>query len=179
LSPRRRSRSTRGRTAGHSTTDTLFVDERQRIAFVGDHLLARISSNTEIYPAAKPDGTRPRALVEYLANLRRTAGMRLVRLLTGHGRPVVAHARLVEDRLDEHRRRGERIAAILEDGPRTAFGVAAGLWPAATLADQPLLVVWEVLGHIDLLNDVGQIAAHTVDDGQARFELVRTPATPR
>ena len=26
---------------GHSTTDALFVDERERIAFVGDHLLGR------------------------------------------------------------------------------------------------------------------------------------------
>src|SRR5688572_30682108 len=28
---------------GHSTTDTLFVDENEGIAFVGDHLLSRIS----------------------------------------------------------------------------------------------------------------------------------------
>ena len=73
---------------GHSSTDTLFVDEDERIAFAGDHLLAGISSNTEIYPAAEPDGTRPRARLEYLANLRRTAGMPLERLLTGHGRAV-------------------------------------------------------------------------------------------
>jgi glyoxylase-like metal-dependent hydrolase (beta-lactamase superfamily II) len=46
---------------GHSTTDTLFVDEDAAIAFVGDHLLATISSNTEIYPAVEPDGTRPAA----------------------------------------------------------------------------------------------------------------------
>ena len=81
---------------GHSTTDTLFVDDADGIAFVGDHLLARISSNTEIYPGGEPDGTRPRARIEYLRNLRRTAGMPLRRLLTGHGRPVTAHAHLVE-----------------------------------------------------------------------------------
>ena len=52
---------------GHSTTDALLVDERERIAFVGDHLLGGISSNTEVYPALEPDGTRPRARVEYLA----------------------------------------------------------------------------------------------------------------
>ena len=31
---------------GHSTTDTLFVDDRDTLAFGGDHLLSRISSNT-------------------------------------------------------------------------------------------------------------------------------------
>ena len=34
---------------GHSATDTLFVDHGARLAFVGDHLLAGISSNTERY----------------------------------------------------------------------------------------------------------------------------------
>jgi glyoxylase-like metal-dependent hydrolase (beta-lactamase superfamily II) len=156
---------------GHSTTDTLFVDEADGLAFVGDHLLARISSNTEIYPADEPDGTRPRARVEYLRNLRRTAGMPLRQLLTGHGRPVTEHKQLVEARLDEHRRRCRRIATILADGPRTAFAIAAGLWPETTLAEQPLFVVWEVLGHLDLLIDAGVATERIADDGQARFEL--------
>jgi glyoxylase-like metal-dependent hydrolase (beta-lactamase superfamily II) len=60
---------------GHSTTDALLVDEREGIAFVGDHLLAGISSNTEVYPAMEPDGTRPRARVEYLESLRQTAAV--------------------------------------------------------------------------------------------------------
>lgn len=159
---------------GHSTTDTLFVDDDERIAFVGDHLLAGISSNTEIYPAAEPDGTRPRSRIEYLANLRRTAAMRLERLLTGHCRPVDDHATLVAERLEQHRERCRRIAAILQDGPRTAFAVAADLWPEPVLVEQPLLVVWEVLGHMDLLIDAGQFAERIGDDGQARFDL-----TPR
>jgi glyoxylase-like metal-dependent hydrolase (beta-lactamase superfamily II) len=164
---------------GHSTTDTLFVDDAERVAFVGDHLLASISSNTEIYPAAEPDGTRPRARIGYIGNLRRTARMPLVRLFTGHGRPVAEHARLIAARLQEHRRRCRRIAAILEDGPLTAFAIAGGLWPQATLDEQPLLVAWEVLGHIDLLIAAGAIAEHADDDGHARFELVRAPVTPR
>ncbi len=42
---------------GHSTTDTLLVDEHSSTAFVGDHLLAGISSNTEVVPGgrARPD----------------------------------------------------------------------------------------------------------------------------
>jgi glyoxylase-like metal-dependent hydrolase (beta-lactamase superfamily II) len=158
---------------GHSSTDTLFVDDHERIALVGDHLLAGISSNTEIYPAAEPDGTRPRARLEYLANLRRTAAMPLERLLTGHGRPVCEHVRLVGERLEEHRERCRRIAAVLADGPRTAFAVAGGLWPETVLDEQPLLVVWEVLGHMDLLIDAGMVAERIGDDGRARFEVRR------
>jgi hypothetical protein len=97
--------------------------------------------------------------------------MPLERLLTGHGRPVSDHVRLVGERLEEHRDRCRRIAAVLKDGPRTAFAVAGGLWPETVLDAQPLLVVWEVLGHMDLLIDAGMVTERIGDDGQARFAI--------
>ena len=150
---------------GHSTTDSLLVDEASASAFVGDHLLAGISSNAEIVPAAEPTGSRPQARVEYLSNLRRTAAMPLDRLLTGHGDVVADHRRLVRRRLNEHRRRCQRILAALEEGPAQAYGIAGHLWSARTVAEQPLLVVWEVLGHLDLLLDEGKVAEQKFDDG--------------
>jgi glyoxylase-like metal-dependent hydrolase (beta-lactamase superfamily II) len=150
---------------GHSTTDALFVDEREGIAFVGDHLLAGISSNTEIYPAAEPDGTRPRARVEYVESLRRTAAMPLARLLTGHGDEVTAHRKLVRRRIAEHARRCDRIVGALHAGGASAYEIATHLWPARTVTEQPLLVVWEVLGHLDLLLDAGRVEERVTDDG--------------
>src|SRR4051794_1379051 len=150
---------------GHSTTDTLFVDEDDRVAFVGDHLLARISSNTEVYPALEPDGTRPRARVEYLRSLRRTAAMPLDRLLSGHGEPITDHAQLVDRRFAEHRRRCDRILEVLRRGRASAYEIATQLWRARTVKEQPLLVVWEVLGHLDLLLDARAVTERVVDDG--------------
>ncbi len=164
---------------GHSTTDALLVDERERTAFVGDHLLAKISSNTEVYPALEPTGTRPRARVEYLENLQRTAAMRLSRLYTGHGADITDHARLVTQRLADHERRCGRIVAALETGASTAYGIAADLWPEKTILEQPLLVVWEVLGHLDLLLDAGRVRERVTEDGStygvASFALAGTP----
>ena len=108
--------------------------------------------------------------MRYLDNLRRTAQMPLARLLTGHGAPVTDHARLVEARLLDHHRRCERIVAILQDGPSTAFAIASRLWPARTVAGQPLLVVWEVVGHLELLLAGGHVAERTGDGGSV-FEL--------
>lgn len=158
---------------GHSGTDTLFVDDDNRIAFVGDHLLADISSNTENYP---PEGAerRPHARVEYLENLRITAEMDLDRLLTGHGRQITAHAALVERRLSEHADRCNRILAMLRSGPRSAYALASGLWPPDVVTAQPLLVVWEVLGHLDILMAVGA-AVEIVDGGEHRFALGAAP----
>jgi glyoxylase-like metal-dependent hydrolase (beta-lactamase superfamily II) len=150
---------------GHSTTDALLVDDHSRLAFVGDHLLAKISSNTEIYPALEPTGSRPRARVEYLDSLRRTAAMPLNRLLTGHGSDITDHADLVLRRLAEHDRRCEDILATLHDGPATAYEIATALWPEQTVSEQPLLVVWEVLGHLDLLLDAGRVHEQVTQDG--------------
>jgi glyoxylase-like metal-dependent hydrolase (beta-lactamase superfamily II) len=166
---------------GHSTTDTLFVDDHDGLAFVGDHLLASVSSNTEIYPAAEPDGTRPRARVEYLDSLRRTASMPLDRLLSGHGDPITAHVALVVERFGQHQRRCERIVKALEGGPATAYAITRQLWSDRTVAEQPLLVVWEVLGHLDLLLDAGAVTEQVTDDGSrhglASFALAAAPAT--
>ncbi len=166
---------------GHSTTDTLFVDDRDAIAFVGDHLLAAISSNTEISaPDRAPDG-RARSRRRYLENLERTQAMPLARLLTGHGAPVTEHGHLVDARLRDHRRRCERILAILRDGPRTAFDIAGGLWPERTVVQQPLLVVWEVIGNLELLLSDGAVAERVGDSGSV-FELTdfgRAATAPR
>ena len=161
---------------GHSTTDTLFVDDRAAIAFAGDHLLATISSNTEICPPERARDGRARSRVRYLANLELTAAMPLAQLLTGHGAPVTAHARLVATRLREHRRRCERILGILEAGPRSAFEIARRLWPQRTVAQQPLLVVWEVVGNLELLLAAGAVTERLGDSGSV-FEATRT-ATP-
>ena len=150
---------------GHSTTDTLFVDEQSATAFVGDHLLAGISSNAEIVPVAEPTGSRPRARIEYLANLKRTASMPLDLLLTGHHDSVTDHAALVRRRFSEHRRRCRRILDVLEQGPAQAYGIASHLWSARTVSEQPLLVVWEVLGHLDLLLDEGRVSERKLEDG--------------
>jgi glyoxylase-like metal-dependent hydrolase (beta-lactamase superfamily II) len=163
---------------GHSTTDTLFVDDRAALAFTGDHLLSRISSNTEIASPERSADGRARSRVRYLDGLRLTADMPVRRLLTGHGAPVVAPARLVRARLLEHRRRCERILAVLEGGRTSAYGIARHLWRPRTVAEQPLLVVWEVLGHLELLLAAGRVAERAAEPGSL-FELARHGRTAR
>jgi glyoxylase-like metal-dependent hydrolase (beta-lactamase superfamily II) len=156
---------------GHSPTDTLFVDSGARLAFVGDHLLAGISSNTEISPVGVADGVRPQPRTEYLRNLKKTAGMPVDTLLTGHGRPVKTAPALVEVRLAEHRRRAGRIAGILLREPQSAYRIAEQLWPERTVREQPLLVVWEVLGHLETLMAAGLVTELVEDDERPRFAL--------
>src|SRR5215207_704958 len=143
---------------GHSTTDTLLVDDREGVAFTGDHLLESISSNTEIYDADRAEDGRARSRRRYLDALERTAAMPLDRLLTGHGPPVTGHRRLIAARIAEHEDRCTRIAEILRAGPQTAYDIAGRLWSARTVAEQPLLVIFEVVGHLELLLASGHVA---------------------
>jgi glyoxylase-like metal-dependent hydrolase (beta-lactamase superfamily II) len=162
---------------GHSTTDTLFVDDTEALAFTGDHLLSRISANTEVASPERSADGRARSRVRYLEGLRRTADMPLRRLLTGHGAPVTGHARLVRARVLEHQRRCDRILAILEDGPSSAYAVARRLWVARTVSEQPLLVVWEVLGNLELLLAAGHVA-ELAEGGGSLFALTRGGGRP-
>jgi glyoxylase-like metal-dependent hydrolase (beta-lactamase superfamily II) len=162
---------------GHSTTDTLFVHDAGGLAFTGDHLLSRISSNTEVASPERSLDGRARSRVRYLDGLRLTAQMPL-RLLTGHGAPVDEPARLVQARLLEHRDRCERILAILDDGGTTAYAIAQRLWSARTVAEQPLLVVWEVLGHLELLLAAGRVTERA-QEGGALFEAAATAPRSR
>ena len=157
---------------GHSTTDTLFVDAEGRFAFVGDHLLAEVSSNTEMYPPDRRLSRRPRTRLEYLANLRLTAKMPVHDLLTGHGASIHDHPTLIASRLAEHVRRCRQIVELLAPGPRSAYELAGGLWSSATVAEQPLLVIWEVLGHLDLLANDGAVMEIVDGSGIHRFKLV-------
>ena len=106
--------------------------------------------------------------------------MPLVRLLTGHGPPVSAHGALVRKLLGQHRRRCERIIRVLERGPVTAYAVAEQLWNPSIVREQPLLVVWEVLGHLDLLVAAGIADEQVEGDRRWRYRLARgAPHTPR
>ena len=157
--------------AGHSATDTLLVDGPGRLAFVGDHLLAKISPNTEIYRTA--GRARSRSRIDYVRGLRRTAAMPLHRFLPGHGPAIHSARERVDRELAQHRRRCRRIIGILEQRPASAFEIAHGLWHERILREQPLLVVWEVLGHLDLMLGVGIAEEHVDADGRWRYSLAR------
>jgi glyoxylase-like metal-dependent hydrolase (beta-lactamase superfamily II) len=154
---------------GHSTTDTLFVDEDSGDAFVGDHLLAQITSGAEIMPTELPGGERRRALLEYLSNLRKTEAMELATCFPGHGPVIEDHRALITERLAFHAERLDRVAELVREGCTTAFEVARRLWSDEIAETQPVLVTWEVIGHLDILVNRGTVREDVGPDGCHRF----------
>jgi len=154
---------------GHSATDTLFVDDLAREAFVGDHLLATITSGAELVPTELPGDERRRALLEYLSNLRATAAMDLDVCYTGHGAAIHDHRGLIDERMAFHADRLDRIAEHVEAGCSTAFDVARRLWSDEVAETQSVLTVWEVLGHLDILVNRGTVLEEVDERGRHLF----------
>jgi glyoxylase-like metal-dependent hydrolase (beta-lactamase superfamily II) len=156
---------------GHSPSDTVLHDEARSIALAADHLIKHISSNPLIARplAAEPDftGPRPRALVDYIASLRRTRAQDLSLVLPGHGEPIADHAALIDKRLRMHDRRAEKIRGLIATEPRTAHEIALQLWGNVAVT-QAYLTLSEVLGHVDLLLADGRVVEQE-SGGVVRF----------
>jgi glyoxylase-like metal-dependent hydrolase (beta-lactamase superfamily II) len=154
---------------GHSMTDTLFVDDHAQEAFVGDHLLAKITTGAELGPTELPGDERRRALIEYLSNVRATAAMELRRCYTGHGPVIDDHRALIEERIAFHNDRLDRIAGLVRDGATTAFEIAQRLWSKEVAQTQTVLAIWEVVGHLDILVNRGTVLERVDDKGRHHF----------
>ena len=94
----------------------------------------------------------------YLASLHATADDdRGELVLPGHGDPFTGAAALVEKRAEMLERRAEKILAAL-DAPAHARPTSAATCGATCPVTQAYLVLSEVLGHLDLLEDRGAVA---------------------
>ncbi|MBV9417693.1 MAG: MBL fold metallo-hydrolase [Solirubrobacterales bacterium] len=156
---------------GHSPSDTVFWDEQRAMLIGGDHLLARISSNPLVSrPLSGPEQPRPSALLQYMDSLRSTRELPLRLVLPGHGDPIVDHAELIDERLRMHRRRADRVLQILGAGPLSAYEIALQMWGNVAVT-QAYLTLSEVLGHLDLLVEMGQ-AAERESGGASVFEAL-------
>jgi glyoxylase-like metal-dependent hydrolase (beta-lactamase superfamily II) len=151
---------------GHSPSDTILFDPASGELIAGDHLIKNISSNPVI--SAPLDGGEPaHALLTYMGSLRATRDMPVATVLPGHGDPFGEHAALIDDRFAMHERRARKILGMLAEQPRTAHELAHAIWGDVALT-QTFLTLSEVLGHIDLLAERGEVAA-SEDEGVVRW----------
>ena len=159
---------------GHSPSDTVFHDEASGELLGGDHLIAHISSNPLVSRPLDGDATseRPRALLDYLASLGATREMDLARVLPGHGDPIDDHVALIDERRRMHERRAAKLLGMLAERPLTAFELAQAMWGNVAVT-QAYLTLSEVLGHVDLLLERGEVVEDERPEGVVRFAAAR------
>jgi glyoxylase-like metal-dependent hydrolase (beta-lactamase superfamily II) len=142
---------------GHSPSDTVFFDAADGTLIAGDHLLKSISSNPLISRPldGSQDEDHPHALLSYMASLRATREMPVRVVLPGHGDAFSGHAELIDERFAMHERRARKIHGLLGE-PMSAHEIAHALWGTVAVT-QAFLTLSEVLGHLDLLLERGQV----------------------
>jgi glyoxylase-like metal-dependent hydrolase (beta-lactamase superfamily II) len=157
---------------GHSPSDTLYWDAERSVLIGGDHLIKHISSNPLISRplggrSGEP-GRRPRALIMYIDSLRETRELPAEVVLAGHGEPVRNHVELIDERFRMHERRAAKISGLIAERPQTAYEIAQSIWGNVAVT-QAYLTLSEVLGHVDLLLDRGEVREAEVG-GVIRYE---------
>ncbi len=144
---------------GHSPSDTIFWDAERRILIAADHLIKHISSNPLISRPLDGEGgdqERPRALVTYISSLEKTRDLPAAIVLSGHGEPITDHVSLIDERLEFHRQRADRIYELIAEQPRSGYELAQKLFGDVAVT-QAYLTLSEVLGHVDLLLEDGRV----------------------
>jgi glyoxylase-like metal-dependent hydrolase (beta-lactamase superfamily II) len=154
---------------GHSPSDTLFWDEDRKILIAADHLIGHISSNPLISRPLDGTSERRQALVEYLESLQRTRELPAEIVLSGHGEPITNHRELIDKRLAMHQRRAEKLYGLIAERSRTGHELAQAIWGDVAVT-QAFLTLSEVIGHVDLLINAGQVR-EVGEDGVIRYEV--------
>jgi len=150
-------------TPGHAGGLVCLYEPAGRTLLSSDHLLADISSNPIVEPPPPGQKERLRSLVVYQASLQRVAAMDVARALPSHGPAIDNVPGLVARRLEFHRSRVADVIQALQAGSQTTWDVTQALFPGRTPLDT-FLAVSEVIGHLDLLECEGRIAAEQNGD---------------
>jgi glyoxylase-like metal-dependent hydrolase (beta-lactamase superfamily II) len=144
-------------TPGHAVGHLSLRDDTGDVLLSGDHLLGNITPNPVIEPDLElPDGRR-RSLTEYLASLDRFAAMAPKLVLPGHGPGFTDVTTLIELTRNHHDQRCIEVLDLVRIlGTPTPFDLSVAMFPQLE-GFSHMLGISEALGHLDLLEDAGQV----------------------
>lgn len=158
-------------TPGHAQTQICLFDAAEGALLSSDHLMRGLANNTFFEPAG-PGGPagRPPALLQYREHLRRVAALPVHTAYPGHGGPFGAVATVVDDQLKRQEARCRQLTGLLAAGPATPHALAREAFPR--LRGRAIyLGICQVLGHLDLLEQRGQVR-RGLRDGTAWYTLL-------
>lgn len=148
---------------GHASGLICLYHSETRTLISSDHLLRDVTSNPVLEPPLRGETERPRALVDYIASMLKTAQLDTRVALPAHGDPIYDVRALVDARITFHHARLEHIEQQLECCAETAFEICNILFPDLKSFDI-FLGLSEVIGHLDVLEDEGRVRRERSDN---------------
>jgi glyoxylase-like metal-dependent hydrolase (beta-lactamase superfamily II) len=161
---------------GHADNLVCLYQPADRLLLGNDHLLAHISSNAIVGPPPLGETERHRPLVDYWASLCRVYDMQIALVLPGHGDAVADVRSLIQSRFKFYEQRLARLLEELRRGPQTVWQLAEALFRKLDAVDT-FLAASEVLGHLDVLEQKGQVAMETDDKSVWLYRSCGHPLT--
>ncbi len=157
-------------TPGHTLGHTCLYEPAHKLFIAGDHLLDGITPNIQCWA----EGRNP--LRQYLGSLAKVRPLAVDLVLPGHRRLFSNFKERIDELVDHHRKRLDEVQAILVDGPRNGYEVAARMtwdiqasgWESFPVAQQ-WFATGEALAHLRYLEEEGNIRRE-IKDGVVRFE---------
>lgn len=152
---------------GHASGLICLYEPQAQVLISSDHLLRDITSNPVFEPPIRGETERPRALVDYLASMEKTARLPIRVVLPAHGEPIYDVRALVDARVTFHRSRLDHILAQLDCCAANAYELCNILFPKLKSFDI-FLGLSEVIAHLDVLEVEGRVRLEEVD-GVTRY----------
>jgi glyoxylase-like metal-dependent hydrolase (beta-lactamase superfamily II) len=152
-------------TPGHTPGHCCLLDLEDRVLFVGDHLLPKITPHVGIYP-----GTPPNPLGDFLASQEKIGRLAEVRTVCpAHGPVYGDHAHRAAQIIAHHEYRLREVIDAARRGPQTAFQIASRVFPwvfedLQVNRFQIGAAVLETLAHLELLRARGNLVAWDRED---------------
>ena len=154
---------------GHTPGLVCLWAPASRVLFSDDHLLERVSPNPLIDLG---DRTEPvhKALVEYIASVRRARELPIELVAPGHAEPFSGHVALIDRLLGFYEKRQAKLLELVRERPSTPGELAPRLFPNAR-EHHLYLTLSEVMGNLEVLEEQGRVA-RTEREGRILFEAL-------
>lgn len=141
---------------GHTPGLVCLHSAKHRLLFADDHVLARVSPNPLLDLTAGEGANKFRALSSYLTSARKVHAMELDCVLPGHGEGFRNHRPLLDGLFSFYARRQQKLLAKLAEAPATVNDLVSVVFPRVDAA-RLYLMISEVLGNLEVLEDAGKI----------------------
>ncbi|WP_158282299.1 MBL fold metallo-hydrolase [Salipaludibacillus keqinensis] len=148
-------------TPGHAQSHISLIHEQDGTAIAGDHLIAHISSNAIIEAPYWNEVERPKTLIQYREALKKCLHTSFI--YSGHGDGIENPRELIEERLKGMEEKAQVFKRKMGEEPIQVFDLSKKLYPKI-YQKQTALTFSETLGHLDLLEEQGEVTSFSEND---------------
>ena len=145
---------------GHAPDHIALFDEETGVLFASDLVIQHSSSNALVDLGF--DGKRIKSLIQYEASLKKVADLPLKIIYSGHGVTIQNPHQVIAQKLSRIEGKADRLLSMLDEA-QTAAELAKLIYKDRYKKLFPL-VMSEVIGHLDRLEDLQKIKKQ-VNDG--------------